>query len=175
VPMRAEFRGIVRYLETQLKKLPTEIKLHTEATIDSILAMDPDAVVVATGSVPRTLGYQSIRPDITAHPGVDQENVLFAQDAILQPDRVGQKVLLVEDGESDWKVMSTAVYLADQGKQVEIITPLFYAGARLGGLSIGKLYGKLFALGVKITPMTGFLGIEGKTATLFHTFTNEQR
>ena len=90
VPMRAEFRGIVRYLETQLKKLPAEIKLNTEATVDSILAMDPDAVVVATGSVPRTLGYQSIRPDITAHPGVDQENVLFAQDAILQPDRVGK-------------------------------------------------------------------------------------
>ena len=84
-------------------------------------------------------------------------------------------MLLVEDGESDWKVMSTAVYLAEQGKQVEIITSLFYAGARLGSLSIGKLYGKLFKLGVKITPMTGFIGIEGKTATLFHTFTNEQR
>jgi hypothetical protein len=137
--------------------------------------MNPDAVVVATGSVPRTLGYQNIRPDITEHPGVEQKNVLFAKDAILHPERVGQRVLLVEDGESDWKVMSTAVYLAEQGKQVEIITSLFYAGARLGSLSIGKLYGRLFKLGVKLTPMTGFLGINGTTATLFHTFTGEQR
>ena len=149
--------------------------LNTEATVDSVLAMKPDAVVVATGSMPRNLGYQNIRPDITAHPGVDQENVLFATDAILHAGRVGQKVLLVDDGESDWKVMSTAVYLAEQGKQVEIITSLFYAGARLGSLSIGKLYGRLFELGVKVTPMTGFMGINGTTATLFHTFTNEQR
>ncbi len=175
VPLREEFRGIIRYLDTQLKKLPAKIKLNTEATVESILAMNPDAVVVATGSVPRSLGYQNTRPDITAHPGIEQENVLFARDAILHPERVGQKVLLVEDGESNWKVMSTAVYLAEQGKNVEIISSLFYAGTRIGGNSIGILYGKLFALGVKLTPMTGFLGINGKTVTLFHAFTNEQR
>ena len=84
-------------------------------------------------------------------------------------------MLLVDDGESDWKVMSTAVYLAEQGKQVEIITRLFYAGARIGGLSIGTLYAKLFKLGVKFTPLTGFIGIDGRTATLFHAFTNEER
>jgi mycofactocin system FadH/OYE family oxidoreductase 2 len=175
VPMRAEFRGIVRYLDTQLRKLPATIKLNTEATVESILAMKPDAVVMATGSEPRSLGYQSIRPDITAHPGIGQDNVLFARDAILTPERVGQKVLIVDDGESEWKVMSTAVFLAEQGKQVEIITRLFYAGARIGGLSIGTLYAKLFKLGVKFTPLTGFVGIDGHTATLFHAFTNEER
>ena len=175
VPMREEFRGIIRYMDTQLKKLPVDIRLNTEATVDSILAMNPDAVIVATGSQPRTLGYQNIRPDITAHAGVGQDNVIFAKDAILNPERVGQKVLLVEDGESNWKVMATAVYLAEQGKQVEIISSLFYVGARIGGNSIGPLYGKLFELGVKMTPMTGFIGINGKTATLFHTFTNEER
>jgi mycofactocin system FadH/OYE family oxidoreductase 2 len=175
VPMRAEFRGIIRYLDTQLKKLPATIKLNTEATVESVLAMKPDAVVVATGSVPRKLGYQNIRPDITTHLGVDQDNVLFAKDAILYPERVGQKVLLVEDGESNWKVMSTAVFLAEQGKEVEIISSLFYAGSRIGGNSIGVLYSKLFGLGVKITPLTGFIGINGKTATLFHAFTNKER
>jgi NADPH-dependent 2,4-dienoyl-CoA reductase/sulfur reductase-like enzyme len=45
VPLRAEFRGIIRYLDTQLKKLPAEIKLNTEATVDSILAMNPEPVV----------------------------------------------------------------------------------------------------------------------------------
>lgn len=175
VPLREEFRGIIRYLEGQLNKLSVDIRLNTAATAEAILAMNPDSVVVATGSKPRTLGYQNIRPDITEHAGIDQDNVMFAKDAILHPERVGQKVLLVEDGESNWKVMSTAVYLAEQGKQVEIIGSLFYVGARVGGLSIGLLYGKLFELGVKMTPMTGFMGIDGNTATLFHTFTNEER
>ncbi len=175
VPMREEFRGIVRYLNTQLSKLPVHVVLNTAATADSILAMNPDAVVVATGSTPRTLGYQNIRPDITAHPGVSQENVMSSQDAIQHPERVGRKVLLVDDGEANWKVLSTAVYLAEQGKQVEIITSLFYAGMRIGANSIGILYGKLFSLGVKLTPMTGFLGISGTTASLFHTFTKQER
>jgi hypothetical protein len=56
---------------------------------------------------------------------------------------------------------------------VEIITSLFHAGARIGGNSIGILYGKLFKVGVRLTPMTD--GINGTTATLFHTFTNEER
>ena len=171
VPMRAEFRGIIRYLETQLKKLPAEIKLNTEATVDSILAMNPDAVVVATGSVPRSLGYQNIRPDITAHPGVEQENVLFAKDAILHPERVGQKVLLVEDGESDWKVMSDRRLPCRAGKAGGDHHVALLRGRAAWSLSIGKLYGRLFKLGVKITPMTGFIGIKGTTATLFHTFT----
>ena len=174
VPMRQEFRGIVRYLDTQLRKLPVSIRLNVEATADSVLAMKPDAVIVATGSMPRTLGYQNIRPDIAAHAGVGQNNVVFAAEAILHPERVGQKVLLVDDGDSSWKLMSTAVYLAEQGKQVEIITSLFYAGSRIGGNSIGLLYGRLGGLGVKLTPMTGFIGIDGRTVTLFHTFTNKE-
>jgi len=175
VPLREEFRGIIRYLEGQLNKLPVDIRLNTAATADAVLALNPDAVVVATGSKPRTLGYQNIRPDITEHFGIDQDNVMFAKDAILNPERVGQKVLLVEDGESNWKVMSTALYLAEQGKEVEIVSSLFFAGARIGVLSIGILYGKLFELGVKMTPMTGFRGINGNTVTLFHAFTNEER
>ena len=71
--------------------------------------------------------------------------------------------------------MSTAVYLAEQGKNVEIVQLALLRGHENSGNSIGILYGKLFALGVKLTPMTGFLGINGKTVTLFHAFTNEQR
>jgi mycofactocin system FadH/OYE family oxidoreductase 2 len=175
VPLREEFRGIARYLSTQVGKLGVKVQLNSEATAESILALNPDAVVVATGSRPRSLGYQNRRPDIKEHAGIDQDNVMSNRDAILHPERVGQKVLLVDDGESNWKLMSTAVYLAEQGKQVEIVSSLFYAGARMGGLSIGILYAKLFSLGVKLTPMTGFLGIDGNTATLFHMFTNEER
>jgi hypothetical protein len=32
---------------------------------------------------------------------------------ILHPERIGHKVLLVDDGESNWKVLSTDVYLAE--------------------------------------------------------------
>jgi mycofactocin system FadH/OYE family oxidoreductase 2 len=174
IPIRKEFGGIIRYLDSQIKKLPVEVKLNTDASVDSVLAMNPDAVVVATGTKPRTLGYQNIRPDITSHPGIDQPNVIPVEDAILDPGRVGNKVLLVDDGESTWRLMGPAVMFAEQGKKVEIITTLFHPGAKIGGNSIGKLLAKLFSLGVKITPMTGFRGINGNTATLFHAFTGQE-
>ena len=176
VPMRAEFRGIVRYLDTQLKKLPAEIKLNTEATVDSILAMKPDAVVMATGSEPRNLGYQNIRPDITAHPGIDQDNVLFAKDAILTartgwPEGAASSTTGSRSGRSCRPPSS----LPSRESRWRSSPRLFYAGARIGGLSIGTLYAKLFKLGVKFTPLTGFVGIDGRTVTLFHAFTNEER
>lgn len=175
VPYRDEFRGIVRYLEHQIGKLPVDVRLNQEATADQIRALNPDAVIVATGSTPRRLGYQNRRPDFTEHEGIDQPNVLTYTDALAHDERVGDRVLVVEDGESNWKVLSTAIYFAGQGKQVELITPLFYAGARIGLNSIGPLYAKLFELGIKMTPMTGFKGIRGNTVTLFHSFTGEER
>jgi mycofactocin system FadH/OYE family oxidoreductase 2 len=174
IPIRKEFGGIVRYMDSQIKKLPVEVQLNTDASVDSILAMNPDAVVVATGSYPRKLGYQNIRPDITFHPGIDQPNVMAVEDSILSPERVGKKVLLVDDGESTWRLMGPALMFAEQGKQVEIITTLFHPGAKIGGNSIGKLLATLFSLGVKITPLTGFRGIDGNTATLFHAFTGQE-
>jgi 2,4-dienoyl-CoA reductase-like NADH-dependent reductase (Old Yellow Enzyme family) len=175
IPIRREFGGIIRYLGTQIKKLPIDVKLNTDATPESILAMNPDAVVVATGTKARTLGYQNTRPDITSHPGIDQSNVMPVEDAVLNPERVGNKVLLVDDGESTWRLLGPAVMFAEQGKQVEIVSSLFYAGARIGGNSIGKLYARLFELGVKMTPLAGFRGIEGNSVTLFHAFTGEER
>jgi NADPH-dependent 2,4-dienoyl-CoA reductase/sulfur reductase-like enzyme len=175
VPYRDEFRGIVRYLEHQLSKLPVDVRLGQEATAEAVRALHPDAVVVATGSTPHLLGYQNRRPDITEHEGIHQPNVLTCPDALMNDSRVGDRVLVVEDGESNWKVLSTAIYFASQGKKVELITPLFYAGARVGLNSIGPLYAKLFELGIKMTPMTGFKGIRDKTVTLFHSFTGEER
>ena len=175
VPYREEFRGIIRYLEHQLSKLPVEIRTGQDATAASVCALAQDAVVVATGSVPRKLGYESLRPDIREHNGIHQPNVLTCVEALQYDDRVGQRVLVVEDGESKWKVLSTAIYFAGQGKEVEIVTPLFYAGTRIGAMSVGPLYTKLFELGVKMTPLTGFKSIHGKTVTLFHSYTGEER
>jgi mycofactocin system FadH/OYE family oxidoreductase 2 len=174
IPVRKEFGGIIRYLNSQLNKLPVEVKLSTDASVDSVLAMNPDAVVVATGTYARNLGYQNIRPDITFHPGIDQENVMPVEDAVLNPERVGNNVLLVDDGESTWRLMGPALMFAEQGKRVEIITTLFHPGAKIGSNSIGKLLAQLFSLGVAITPLTGFRGIEGNTATLFHAFTGKE-
>jgi NADPH-dependent 2,4-dienoyl-CoA reductase/sulfur reductase-like enzyme len=49
---RAEFGDIVRNLLHEVEQLGVEVKTGTTATMDSVLAAKPEAVIVATGSVP---------------------------------------------------------------------------------------------------------------------------
>ena len=51
-PMRESFEEIIRFGEKQLPKLGVEVRLGVEASADTILAENPQAVVVATGSEP---------------------------------------------------------------------------------------------------------------------------
>jgi 2,4-dienoyl-CoA reductase-like NADH-dependent reductase (Old Yellow Enzyme family)/thioredoxin reductase len=82
-PMNAEF---VRYLEAQMTALDIDVNLDTSATVDSIKALTPDAVVVASGAV-------RLRPNV---PGADLDHVMSGDDlrAILTGEGNGNKLRL---------------------------------------------------------------------------------
>jgi len=65
-----ELEDLVKYLVTQIKSLPVEIKLSTEVTPALIAEIKPQAVIVATGGVP-------ITPEL---PGVEGKNVISIKD-----------------------------------------------------------------------------------------------
>ncbi|MFC2006496.1 FAD-dependent oxidoreductase [Chloroflexota bacterium] len=67
---KQDYRSLIDYLSTQIKKLGVEIKLATEATPELIQKMKPDAVVLATGGV-------FVTPQI---PGIDRDNVVSTLD-----------------------------------------------------------------------------------------------
>ena len=71
-PMRGSFEEIIRFGEKQLPKLGVEVRLGVEANADTILAEDPQEVVVATGSEPYL-------PEI---PGAEGKNVLSVSDVL---------------------------------------------------------------------------------------------
>ncbi|EMO29045.1 pyridine nucleotide-disulfide oxidoreductase [Leptospira interrogans serovar Bataviae str. HAI135] len=53
VPGKSEFLETIRYFKNELKNLGVEIQLGHHATLDSIYALKPDAVIFATGVKPR--------------------------------------------------------------------------------------------------------------------------
>ena len=65
-PGRDGFSELGRYYTHQMKLLKVDVHLNTEATAEIVRKQDPEAVVVATGSVPHI-------PDI---PGLDGDNVV---------------------------------------------------------------------------------------------------
>ena len=84
-----KWRWLTTYLEKQIAKVGVDVKLNREAAADAVVAMAPDAVIVATGAEPAV-------PPLT---GIDGANVVQAWD-ILSGDVVlaGETVLVAGGG-----------------------------------------------------------------------------
>jgi 2,4-dienoyl-CoA reductase-like NADH-dependent reductase (Old Yellow Enzyme family) len=51
---RRDLVGIVDWLSAEVQRLGVHVRFHTEADADTVLAEQPDVVIVATGGLPRT-------------------------------------------------------------------------------------------------------------------------
>jgi len=105
---KEDYRTLVGYLSTQLKKLGVNVELRKEGTSGSVVNMKPDVVFVATGSTP-------LVPDI---PGLEKKNVVTAHEVLLGKKEPGQRVVIIGGGIVGCEV---ALYLGQKGKKVTII------------------------------------------------------
>src|SRR6059036_1152665 len=163
-PARAEYAGIVRFLAGQVRKLGVEIRLGVEAGAAAVLAERPDAVVIATGS----------HPYVPSVPGADGKHVVTDRDVLADSAKVGANVVVVDDVHTQ-QALSTAELLLDQGKRVEIVSPLFYVGQDVGITSIAPLYARLFAKGAVLTPHTELRAIEGSAVVVANVHAGAER
>ena len=112
---------IVRWLDLQLKKLEVDVRLHTEASEETIAALNPEAIIVATGATYSRTGIS--KNQLTAIPGHDlgHGHVITPEDLLLNHARVGDKVVVYDN--TAYEVgPGIAEYLADQGKEVYLVT-----------------------------------------------------
>lgn len=107
-PHKYRMDWLLEYYTYNLNRLGVEIKLNTRATVADIKAMNPYAVLLATGSAP-------VIPPI---PGVDGDNVAIV-DALLTGEvkLAGKKVCLVGSGNTG---LEAAEYLLEYDNQVTI-------------------------------------------------------
>jgi 2,4-dienoyl-CoA reductase-like NADH-dependent reductase (Old Yellow Enzyme family) len=172
VAYRSEYLGLVSHLDTQLAKLRVAVELDKLATPDGVMAFAPDATVLATGSRPGTEGFLHLRPDRHPVGGLDSPHVVTTWKAIANPPS-GARVLVVDDGENGWKLVATAIHLAEAGNVTAISTPHASVGTELGPMALGPAIGKLFALGVGFHVYTIVSAIEGSSVQTTHSVTDE--
>jgi len=110
-PGKTEFLTFVQWQAKRLKDLKVDVRLGTEATVDSIKEMGADEVIIATGGKP-------FLPPIT---GADGENVFQANDVLLQNCRPGRNVVIAGGGSVG---AETAEYLAMYEHNVTIVEML---------------------------------------------------
>jgi 2,4-dienoyl-CoA reductase-like NADH-dependent reductase (Old Yellow Enzyme family) len=100
-PSRDDFLELGRYYTREMDKLNVNVHLNTEVNTEMVMKQNPDAVVVATGSIPHI-------PDI---PGVDGDNVVEVRQVLNDEVEVGNTVVIIGD-DDDIQSLSTADFLA---------------------------------------------------------------
>src|SRR6266545_2187929 len=65
------------------------------------------------------------------------------------PERVGRRVVLTDEGVGFWQCWGTAEFLAERGRQVTVVTPLLAAGPEIPAQSAPSLFRRLRARGAR--------------------------
>jgi mycofactocin system FadH/OYE family oxidoreductase 2 len=163
---RDEFGVIIRNEKEQVDKAGVRVQFGTEASAEMILAAKPDAVVVATGSLPKP------------HPvgGADGPAVFNVWQVLNGVAELGEKVCLI-DYDGHHRATATAEYLAIQGKTVHIITSSLFIGAELGpSQDLYLTRQRLLHKGVTFTPDIAVMEVGGdrgaKTVKGFNVYSN---
>jgi 2-enoate reductase len=135
------YRDILKHLENSVHDAGVKVQLNTTVTLDTIRGLSPDVVVLATGSLPKTI-------DI---PGIVGSNVFQAVDVIKRAPEVGEKVLVIGGRLIG---MEVALDLSEKGKRVSVATArrLGENGAKLEENIYRTLRDRLIARGVAIYP-----------------------
>lgn len=139
-PKKEKLTWLANYYTTQMEKLGVDVHLNTKTTKADIDALDPYAVIIATGSQP-------IVPPIS---GVDRDNVHTIPDILTKEvELTGKKVAVIGSGMTG---IETAELLAEQGNKVtvvemqETLTPGAY------WQNVADVMGRLVPLGAEFLP-----------------------
>ena len=140
----------------QLRRTSATVRLGTEATVERVLADRPDAVVVATGAVPR-------RPDV---PGVDLPGVVTVEDILSGTAVAGTRVVVV-DGTGRIQAGLAADFLAVQGRAVSVLTAYHTVCDNTEGSTKEPLFERLYQRDVAMIVDTAIVATRPRFAPRF--------
>jgi 2,4-dienoyl-CoA reductase (NADPH2) len=113
IPGKQEFLETLRYYREQIAHLGIQLRLNTRATAGHLRAAGYDAIVVATGILPREVMI----------PGIDHPCVLSYIDALLSKKPVGRRVAVIGAGGIGF---DTAIYLTHENARRATDPEIFF-------------------------------------------------
>ncbi|MGV3549728.1 oxidoreductase [Rhizobium sp.] len=167
-PEHASIGEVTSFLEVAISDLGVSVKLGTPATPETISALKPDVVIVATGSEPnlpvgmdgatansRSLGRQ-VLPEIE---GLDLPHVVSSEQVLSGERRLSGHVVVV-DGNGHWEAAGTAEFLADAQCRVTVIAGHGMIGEDIEAGTRTLFHRRAAIKGIRLMPSTSLVAIE---------------
>ena len=121
-PTRHGLLDLTVWLEQEIYRLGVEVKLSTYVEASDVTAMQPDAVIVATGSVPRMDGVQMANPG-EPFQGMEQRHVKSSWDVLSDPKAIENvESAVVIDDLGHYEAIAVSEYLVTRGIKVNYVS-----------------------------------------------------
>jgi len=111
-PGKEHFKSLIRYFATELRRNKVHLLLNTEATPELIKKIDPEVIVIATGSTPISFPSDRINGNC---------DVVSAIDVLIGRKKVKESVVVIGGGMVGCE---TALFLKEKKKKVIIVEML---------------------------------------------------
>jgi len=175
LPGRENIRAIVQWLAGEVKRSGVEIKYGLEVTSDPEVVRfvldeeKPDAVIIATGSLPIRSGFQPYTMNDVK--GWDQSPIVCTDQDILEGKVKPGSKAIIADTLSFIEAPGIAEYLSKRGTEVEVITPLENIGLELDLYNhLEHVMPRVFSAHVKVSPYTWVKKVEDRLVTLYNIY-----
>ena len=163
---RAQVWGIAEWLISEVERLGVSVQLNTFAEQDDVLALEPDAVIIATGGWPEADDF----------PGADL--ALSSWDVLGGEERLSGEVLMYDEV-GDNPALVCAEVLAREGCAVQMVTPDRAVAHDLGPTNSAVVLKALATLGLGFSCFEEIEKIEPagnrKRVTLRHVLSGQTR
>jgi pyruvate/2-oxoglutarate dehydrogenase complex dihydrolipoamide dehydrogenase (E3) component len=158
---KKELLSLIKYQKKQIEKYGVTCHLNHEVQIEDIREMNPDVVILATGS----------QPLIPRVAGIDRDIVLTYEDVLNGNPPDFKKAVIIGGGATG---LELALHLAEYGCAVSVVEMLAKVGIGLESMTRKILLAKLKEARVKIMNETRLIRIEDDGAVVARNDGTEQ-
>lgn len=130
LPSRHGIADIASWLEAEVYRHGVDVRLSTFVEEVEILAENPDAVIIATGSMPRMDGIQNSNPGEPI-AGVNAPHVLSSTDLLMDSRNWRGSSAVVLDDTGHYEALGVADLLVQGGANVTFVTPFHAFGHKV--------------------------------------------
>lgn len=166
IPYRVELGEIYRYLKIQLQKMGVPIHYKCEVDVNMVEKINPDVVVVATGSTPIIPEYDGL--------STTNLNVMDVREAMRNISKIGYSVLVYDDI-GFWQGGGVADYCTTLGVKVTIVTPSADIASDIESGQAYLLKKRLHKYGAKFIYNHAIIGFGQDSVILENTYNHKKK